>query len=71
MERKTWLEDSIEEHIKNNPKKDSVDIVSHFKLRADITLSSLNELVNERRVTRLHLYGANYGYVVSLKQQEC
>jgi len=62
MTRKIWLEDAIEEHIKNNPKVDSVDIVSHFKLRADITLNSLSELVKQKKVIRQHIFGANYGY---------
>jgi len=63
MDRKIWLEEAIEEHIKNNPKRDSVDIVSHFKLRADITLESLNQLVMQGKVIRQHLYAATYGYV--------
>ena len=62
MERKIWLEDAIEEHIKNNPNKDSVDIAIHFKLRADITLDSLAQLVEDGKVVRKHLFGFNYGY---------
>ena len=63
MNKKIWLEEAIEEYIRNNPKRDSVDIVSHFKLRADITLESLNQLVSQRKVIRKHLYANTYGYV--------
>lgn len=63
MERKIWLEDAVEEHIKNNPNKDSVDIATHFKLRVDITLNSLTQLVEDGKVIRKHLFGFNYGYV--------
>lgn len=60
--RRIWLEKAIEEYVKNNPEVDSVDIVTHFKLRADITLSSLSKLVKQGSVKRKHIYGANYGY---------
>jgi len=63
MERKYWLEEAIEDHVKNNPNIDSVDIVSHFKLRADITLESLQELIKQGKVTRRHIFGSRYGYV--------
>ena len=63
MERKIWLEEAIEEHIKNNPDRDSVDIVSHFKLRADITLESLQKLIEQGKVIRRHIFGVRYGYV--------
>ena len=64
MKDKIWLEESIEEYIKNNPGKDSVDIASHFKLRVDITLESLASLVRKGRVFRKHTYGCYYGYCV-------
>lgn len=63
MEAWPWLEEPIYEYIKNNPEKDSVDVVSHFKLRADITLNSLGKLVDQGKVIRKHLSGATYGYV--------
>lgn len=62
MNRKIWLEDAIEEYIINNSNVDSVDIVLHFKLRADITLESLSQLQKDGRVVRTHLYGFNYCY---------
>jgi len=62
-ERKEWLEDAIEEHVKNNPKKDSVDIVSYFKLRVDIVMKSISFLEKEGRIKRVNLYGFTYGYV--------
>jgi len=43
--RNTWLEKAIEEYVTNNPKKDDVDITSHFNLRADVTLESLQQLI--------------------------
>lgn len=64
QERKYWLEDAIEEYIRNNPNKDSVDIVSYFKLRADIILDSLDKLMKQGKVIRQHLCGINYGYVI-------
>ena len=61
-ERRKWLEDAICEYIMNNPDNDSVDLVCHFKLRADITLESLAELVEEGKVIRRHIFGVRYGY---------
>jgi hypothetical protein len=62
MERKIWLEEAIEDHIKNNPERDSVDIVAHFKLRADITLDSLQRLIEQGKVVREHISGSRYCY---------
>jgi hypothetical protein len=62
MERKKWLEDAIEEHVTNNPGKDSVDLVTYFKLRADITLESLGALVDDGKIERKSTGGVNYGY---------
>ena len=64
-ERNIILENAIKEYIKNNPKVDSVDIVSHFKLRADITLLSLAELVKDDIVIRKHIFGVKYGYLIT------
>lgn len=63
MERKIWLEDAIEMYVENNPDADSVDIVAHFKLRADITLESLSELVKQGKVIRRNISGSQYGYL--------
>jgi hypothetical protein len=60
--RKIWLEQAIEEHVRNNPNRDSVDIVSHFKLSADITLESLQNLIEQGKVIRKHVGGLIYGY---------
>ena len=49
--------------IKNKPNKDSVDIITHFKLRADITLESLSKLIQSGKVIRNHISGARHGYV--------
>lgn len=40
-ERKQWLEDAIFDYVSSNKNIDSVDIVQHFKLRADITMRLL------------------------------
>ena len=48
--RKYWLEDAILEYVSNHGGVDSSDIVSHFKLRCDITLMSLRELINSNKV---------------------
>lgn len=62
--RKIWLENAIEKYIKNNPNQDSVDIVIYFKLRADITLRSLRQLIKDRKVVRKHLFGFRHGYTI-------
>ena len=63
-ERKIWLEDAVEEHIKNNPNKDSVDICSYFKLRADLIMCALSWLQKDNKVVRRHHYGNLYGYLI-------
>ena len=47
-----WLKEPVFEYIKNTKRPDSVDITTHFKLRADITLAVVAELVKEGRVIR-------------------
>lgn len=49
-ERKEWLENAILDYLKNNPGVDSVDIVSHFKLRCDITLASVKQLEIDNKI---------------------
>jgi hypothetical protein len=63
MERNKQLEDDIEKYIVKNPDMDSVDIVLQFKLRADITLESLSNLVEQGKVIRRHIFGFRYGYL--------
>lgn len=58
----TGLVNAVKEYIINNPDKDSVDIVTHFKLRADITMRAIAVLEHEGRITHNHLYGTIYGY---------
>ena len=57
-----YLVPAVSEYIKNNPGVDSVDIVSHFKLRADITLEAVSELQNDDIIIRKELYGTRCGY---------
>ena len=57
-----WLQDVVEEHIINNPGKDSVDIVTHFKLRADITMGALSDLEDNCLIERYHIGGLRHGY---------
>ena len=56
IERREWLEDAIEEYVRENDNKDSVDIVSHFKLRADVIMESLHILIEQKRVKRLTFF---------------
>lgn len=49
---KEGIFDYIKEH---SGKVDSVDIVSHFKLSADITLGLVRELREAKRVRRIHV----------------
>lgn len=42
---------------------DSVDIVQHFKLRADITMRSVGMLQKENRIKRVWLWGFRYAYI--------
>lgn len=64
MERKIWLEDAIYAHIMNNPNKDSVDICSYFKLRVDITLESINQLIQDKKIFRKNICGFKYVYEI-------
>ena len=59
-----YLVPAVNEYIKNNPGVDSVDIVSHFKLRADITLEAVSELQNDDIIIRKELYGTRCGYFI-------
>jgi hypothetical protein len=63
MKRIIWLENAIETFITNNPKIDSVGIVTHFRLKADVTLYSLAELTKQDKVTRISTGMCTYGYV--------
>lgn len=65
---KKGLEDDIYEYIKNKPDVDSADIASHFKLRPDITLNALAQLVKDRKVER-KWSGFRYGYVPLTEQK--
>lgn len=60
--RKVWLESAIAEYVKNNLHCDSVDITTHFKLRADITLESVKQLEKDNIIVREHIFGVRYGY---------
>jgi hypothetical protein len=65
IERKHYLENAIYEYVKKHEKEniDSVDIVTYFKLRCDITLVSLEYLEKDNRIKREHTFGFNYRYV--------
>ena len=63
--RRIWLEDGIESYIEKNPGVDSVDVVSHFNLSADVTIDSLNMLIDQGRVIRKQLNGARQGLFVA------
>lgn len=59
-----YLVPAVTEYIKNNLGVDSVDIVSHFKLRSDITLGAVSELQNDSIIIRKELYGTRCGYFI-------
>lgn len=49
-----WLKDAIVEYFKRRPsaRPNSLDIVSYFKLRVDITYTALVEMENEGTLKR-------------------
>lgn len=52
-DRYSWLEEAILEYIRNNNgRKDSFDLVSYFKIRADITLTALGYLSDAGRIEK-------------------
>jgi hypothetical protein len=55
--RKIWLENAIFDYIIKTNRVDSIDITLHFKLRVDITLMSLRQLVDDMKVARRELWG--------------
>lgn len=55
---------AVTEYITKNPSVDSVDIVSHFKLRADITLEAVSKLQNDDIIIRKEVYGTRCGYFI-------
>lgn len=59
-----YLVTAVTEYITNNPGVDSVDITSHFKLRADITLEAVSELQKNDIIIRKELYGTRCGYFI-------
>lgn len=61
--RNEWLEDAIIAYLNNNPGVDSVDIVSHFKLRCDITLTSVKDLENNGKIQKKQSRWVNQYYV--------
>jgi len=61
-----WLKETIFDYISNSEKQlDSVDIVNHFKLRADITLKEVAKLEEENRV-KCYFRCGHYIYQVQI-----
>jgi hypothetical protein len=57
-DEETWLDLAVLEYIKTNSGKVySVDVVSHFGLRCDITLFAINRLEEAGRVEKKYLCG--------------
>lgn len=52
----SYLDNAVLEYIKNNQagKPDSVDIVCHFRLRADITLAAVGRLQQAKKIERVY-----------------
>ena len=62
------MEKAVLDYVSNNNGKvDSVDIVSHFGLRADITLNYLQKSIDKGFVKRRHTFGINYRYFVIVR----
>jgi len=59
-----YLENALYEYIQNHQHEniDTVDMVIHFKLSADITLEALSNLESKNRVKREHAHGFQYKY---------
>jgi hypothetical protein len=49
-----WLDNAIVEYLRNNAddKPDSIQIVSHFKLTADVTYAAIKRLEAAGRIQR-------------------
>jgi len=62
-----YLENALYEYIQNHQHEniDTVDMVVHFKLSADITLEALSNLVVKNRVKREHVFGFQYRYATT------
>lgn len=60
-----WLKDAIVDYLKRVDMQDSVDIVSYFKLPADVIMNALNQLEDENRVSRIHLSGLKYQWKIN------
>jgi predicted transcriptional regulator len=60
-----YLENALYEYIKKHEQEniDSVDIVTYFKLRCDITLEALSNLEKKNKVKRELVFGFQYRYI--------
>lgn len=47
-----WLKEAIVSYIQTHERADSVDVASYMKLRSDITLTALSELIEEGQIER-------------------
>ena len=47
-----WLKDAVMSYLESHKNVDSVELVSYFKLRADITLAAINDLEEENKVEK-------------------
>lgn len=50
--RKEWLEGAILDYIKKEESRDLLDITTRMKLRVDITMESLQQLINQGLVIK-------------------
>lgn len=58
------LKNGIYEYLRNNPKRDTVDIVEYFGIRTDELLTALADLKEEKKV-KVVWSGLKHSYVVS------
>lgn len=64
--RNQELENQILQYIMDKPDVDMVDVTcQHPTIRVDITLESLQQLVDDGKVVRRHIFGTRYGYVIT------
>ena len=47
-----WLKEAIVDYLRVHKKQDAPSVVSHMKLRCDVTLTAINELITEKKVDR-------------------
>jgi len=69
-ENMRWLKDAIIDYLKkrNNSKTNCHDVISHFKLSADVTYTCLHQMEKDGEVKRINFFAegwdGNHSYVL-------